>query len=122
MKNLAAFLGAVSLTAALPAAPAFAASDITNFNVRNCADERIFVCSFDKTDNMMNIPYKAAGIQPDARKEFGCASLNKCKVIIGVSKKTAKKTLSTAMEASLSTGAVSGAGVSATGAAVLIGT
>ena len=94
----------------LLAAPAQAGADITNFKVKNCSDQRIFVCSFDKTDSLMKIPYKARGIQPGDKKEFGCASLSKCKVIIGVSKRKSKRTLSDGMETALATGAVAAAG------------
>ena len=84
--------------------------DITNFKVKNCTQQRIFVCSYDKTDSLMKIPYKAAGVQPDKKKKFGCASIGKCKVIIGVSKKRSKSTLSGGMQAALA-GGVSGGGV-----------
>src|SRR5690606_24547425 len=102
-KHLTGFLAAASMALVLPAAPAHAGGDITNFNVENCTDETIFVCSFDKTDSAMKIPYKAGRIKDvnnkdGNRKEFGCASLNKCKVIIGVSNKKTKRTLSSGME------------------------
>jgi hypothetical protein len=102
MRALGAACGALFLAQL----PAHAASDVTNFNVKNCTPERIFICSFDKTDSLMKVPYKAARIQPTKRKEFGCASLGRCKVIIGISKKTSKSTLSTGMQAALGTGAV----------------
>ena len=107
-------VGVAAIALALPQAPAQAGGDITNFKVKNCTRERIFVCSFDKTDGLMNIPYKARGIQPGDKKEFGCASIGRCKVIIGVSRKTSKKTLSAGMEAALST-ASAGAGAVAVG-------
>ena len=109
-------LGAACGALLLAQHPAHAASDVTNFNVKNCTLERIFVCSFDKTDSLMKVPYKAARIQPTKRKEFGCASLGRCKVIIGISKKTSKSTLSTGMQAAIGTGsvvAVAAAGVNA---------
>ena len=99
-------IGAASLALFMAQAPAHAASDVSNFNVRNCTSQRIFVCSFDKNDDRMKIPYKAAGIQPNKRKEFGCASLGRCKVIVGVSKRTAKQTLSPAMAAGVAGGSV----------------
>jgi hypothetical protein len=104
-------LGSASLTFAILQTPAKAGGDITNFNLKNCASERIFVCSFDKTDSLMKIPYKAAGVQPGDRKEFGCASIGRCKVIIGVSKRKTKKTLSSGMETALTAGSATGAGV-----------
>ncbi|MBZ6378584.1 hypothetical protein B5C34_12145 [Pacificimonas flava] len=118
-RTAVSFVGA-ALAMALPVAPANAGGDITNFNVKNCTQQRMFVCSFDKTDSLMKIPYKARGIQPGDKKEFGCASLNKCKVIIGVSKKKTTKTLSTGMQAALGAGSVAAAGVSG-GAAVTAG-
>ena len=113
-------LGAASLSLLLPQTPVQAGGDITNFKVKNCTRERIFVCSFDKTDGLMDIPYKARGIQPGDKKEFGCASIGRCKVIIGVSRKTSKKTLSAGMEAALSTAAVSGAVIGATGVGLYV--
>jgi hypothetical protein len=98
---------------ALGQVPALAGGDITSFKVRNCASERIFVCSFDKTDSLMKIPYKAKGIKPGDKKQLGCASLKKCKVIIGVSKKKTKKTLSKGMKTALA--ATSGGAAAVTG-------
>jgi hypothetical protein len=107
-------LSAAAMALILPQAPVHAGGDITNFNVRNCTQDRAFVCSFDETDSLMNVPYKARGIQPGKKKDFGCASLGKCKVIIGVSKRTSKKTLSVGMEAGIAAGAVAlGAGAGA---------
>jgi hypothetical protein len=113
-RSLAA-VSAACLALLMAQTPARAAADITNFNVKNCTSERVFVCSFDKTDSLMKIPYKAAGIQPGDRKEFGCASLDKCKVIIGVSKRKSRNTLSAGMQAALATGSGSGAVIAATG-------
>jgi hypothetical protein len=106
--RLPGVLGAACLAVFVAQTPAHAAADITNFNIKNCTSERIFVCSFDKNDSLMKIPYKARGIQPGDRKEFGCASIGRCKVIIGVSRKTSKNTLSSGMTTALS--ATSGAG------------
>ena len=115
-------LGAVSLALLLPQAPARAGGDITNFKVENCTQERIFVCSFDKTDSLMKVPYKARGIQPGKKREFGCASIGRCKVIIGVSRKKSKKTLSNGVEAAMSTGAVvAAAGAGLAGGAYVFG-
>ena len=117
-------LAAMSLATLIAQSPARAGGDITNFNVRNCATERIFVCSFDKTDSLMKVPYDARGIQPGDRKEFGCASLKKCKVIIGVSKRKSKSTLSSGMKAAIATGSVAAAGiagVTGVGAGVVAG-
>ena len=94
---IAGALGA-SLALCMMQDPAHAGGDVSNFNVRNCTSERIFVCSFDKTDSLMKVPYKARGIQPGDRKEFGCVSIGRCKVIIGVSKRKAKQTLSASMK------------------------
>ncbi|MBZ6378583.1 hypothetical protein B5C34_12150 [Pacificimonas flava] len=119
MTRASKLLSAASLAFAMPAAPALAGGDITNFKVKNCTQERMFVCSFDKTDSLMKIPYKARGIQPGDKREFGCASLKKCKVIIGVSKKKPNRTLSEGVEMGLSAGTVLAgtvAGFSAVGA------
>ncbi|MBZ6378580.1 hypothetical protein B5C34_12165 [Pacificimonas flava] len=105
-----------TLATTSPVAAAQAGGDITNFNVKNCTQQRMFVCSFDKTDSLMKIPYKARGVQPGDKKEFGCASLNKCKVIIGVSKKKSSSTLSSGMQTALS----SGAAASATGTGLAV--
>jgi hypothetical protein len=103
-------LGAACLAIVMPHVPALAGGDITNFKVRNCTSERIFVCSFDKTDSLMKVPYKAKGIQPTDQKQLGCASLGKCKVIIGVSdKKKGKHKLSKGMQAATSSTLVSAA-------------
>ena len=110
-------LGPACLALFMAQAPARAGGDISNFNVKNCASERIFVCSFDKTDSLMKIPYKARGIQPGDKKEFGCASIGRCKVIIGVSKRKSKNTLSSGMKAALATGAVGAAGIAGASAA-----
>ena len=107
------FLGALSIGLLTALAPARAGGDVSNFNVRNCTSERIFVCSFDKTDSLMKIPYKARGIQPGDRKEFGCASIGRCKVIIGVSKRKAKQTLSSGMQAAIAAGSVGTAALGA---------
>jgi hypothetical protein len=107
-------LGAVGLVILLAQTPACAGGDISNFKVKNCTTERMFVCSFDKTDGLMKIPYKAGGIQPGDKREFGCASIGRCKVIVGVSKRKTKKTLSEGMKAAMST-AAGGAGVIAVG-------
>ena len=115
---IARLLGALStacLALVVAQAPAHAGGDVSNFNVKNCTSERIFVCSFDKTDSLMKIPYKARGIQPGDRKEFGCASIGRCKVIIGVSNKTAKRTLSSGMQAAIAAGTVTGAAVTGGG-------
>ena len=114
-------LGALSiawLALAIAQTPAQAGGDITNFKVKNCSTERIFVCSFDKTDSLMKIPYKAAGVQPGDRKEFGCASIGRCKVIIGVSKRKAKKTLSSGMTTALSATSGGAAAVAGVGAGI----
>ncbi|MBZ6378582.1 hypothetical protein B5C34_12155 [Pacificimonas flava] len=113
-QRISGLLGALSIALALTSTPAQAGGDITNFNVKNCTQQRMFVCSFDKTDSLMKIPYKARGVQPGDKKEFGCASLNKCKVIIGVSKKKSSSTLSSGMQAGLSTASV-GSGLVAAG-------
>ena len=106
-------LGAVCLASFVAQAPAHAGGDISNFKVKNCTTERMFVCSFDKTDSLMNIPYKAAGVQPGDKKEFGCASIGRCKVIIGVSKKKSKSTLSSGMKTAVAAGSATAAGVAA---------
>jgi hypothetical protein len=115
-------LGAVAVALFMQQAPAIAAGAITTFNVKNCTSERVFVCSFDKTDSLMKIPYKAAGVQAGDRKEFGCASLGKCKVIIGVSKKKSKDILSAGMTAAVAAGSATSAaiaGATGVGAAVM---
>ena len=104
-------IGAAFLALLMAQLPAHAGGDVSNFKVKNCTTERMFVCSFDKTDSSMKIPYKAAGVQPNDKKEFGCASLGRCKVIIGVSKKKSKNTLSSGMQAALATGAGSAAAI-----------
>jgi len=106
---------AACLALAVAQTPAHAGGDITNFHVKNCTSDRVFVCSFDKTDSLMDIPYTAKGLKPGDRKEFGCASLGHCKVIIGVSMKNAKHTLSSGMEKALAAGSAAGGGVAASG-------
>jgi len=108
-------LAAACLVLAMAQTPAHALVAATTFHVKNCTSERVFVCSFDKTDGLMNVPYKAAGIKPGGRKEFGCASLDKCKVIIGVSKRHAKTTLSSGMKAAVAAGGSGGGAVAGGG-------
>jgi hypothetical protein len=117
-------LGAAGLAFFIAQAPADAAGGVSAFKVTNCTTERMFVCSFDKTDRLMNIPYDAKGLKPDDKKAFACASLGRCKVIIGVSKEKKKRTLSAAMTSALAVGAVSAVAVAGvTGqAAYTIGT
>jgi len=80
-------LGALGLSLVMPQTPALAGADVSNFNVRNCTSEHIFVCSYDKTDGSLKIPYKARGVAPNKRQEYGCASIGRCKVLVGVSNK-----------------------------------
>ena len=117
-------LGAVCLAFLIAQVPAHAAGGVSTFRVTNCTTERMFVCSFDKTDSLMNVPYDAKGLGPDDKKKFACASLGRCKVIIGVSKEKKKRTLSAAMTSALAVGAVSAVAVAGvTGpAAYTIGT
>ncbi|MBZ6378581.1 hypothetical protein B5C34_12160 [Pacificimonas flava] len=122
MRHPTIWAGVAAAALVLPTVPAYAGGDITNFNVKNCTQQRMFVCSFDKTDSLMKIPYKARGVQPGDKKEFGCASLNKCKVIIGVSKKKSTNTLSSGMQAALSAGSASAAaGAGAAGLGYVLG-
>lgn len=114
MKKLIGLIGTAAILLPLATTPAHSGGAISNFNVKNCTQERIFVCSFDKTDGRQTIPYKARGIQPGDKKEFGCASIGRCKVIIGVSKRKTQKMLSSGMEAALGVGSIVSAG--ATGA------
>ena len=111
-------IGAAFLALLMAQAPAHAGGDVSNFKVKNCTTERMFVCSFDKADNSMKIPYKAAGLGPGDKKEFGCASLGRCKVIIGVSKKKKARTLSEGMKAALATGSVAATAVAGVGTAI----
>jgi hypothetical protein len=125
MKRFVSRAGVLGVAWALLGAglsPAYAGGDISNFKVKNCANERIFVCSFDKTDSLMKVPYKAGGVQPGDKKEFGCASIGRCKVIIGVSKRTTKRTLSTGMTAALGTGAVVAGSAAGVAGGVYLGT
>ena len=107
------FLAAVSFPQSAQADP----NGWTKFAIRNCTSQRVYVCSFDKTDSLMYIPYHSSGIKPGKKKDYSCASDGRCKVTIGISEKSAKKLLSNdeLAGAAVAVGALSGVGAGLVG-------
>ncbi|MCB9781331.1 MAG: hypothetical protein H6742_22375, partial [Alphaproteobacteria bacterium] len=83
MNTIARSLLALAALAAT-ATPAFAGK----VKIRNCLDERVFVCAYNGNDSSMILPSDKQGIGPGKRKSVEC-STNKCKVFMAISSKKA---------------------------------
>jgi hypothetical protein len=56
---------------------------INRFKVRNCTAAEVMVCAYDKTDNILAIPYHARKVAPGETEKFSCGYANRCKVLTG---------------------------------------
>lgn len=75
----------------------FAKADDNGINrlaVRNCTEAKMLVCAYDKTDNILAIPYHARRIKPRQKERLSCGSANRCKLFMGTDVGGMKKVLS----------------------------
>jgi hypothetical protein len=93
---------------------------ITRFAVKNCTDAKVLICAYDKTDNILAIPYDAKTVGSGNRRRFSCGSANRCKVFSAVSSKDIKKivngTVATAVGAPTAAAGAAYAGIASYGA------
>jgi hypothetical protein len=77
-------LAIVAAMTAMAATSSFADDKgINRFTVKNCTSAKILVCSYDKTDNILAIPYYARRISAGEKDRFSCGSAKYCKVFFG---------------------------------------
>ena len=83
MKTLAAGMGAATFLFVQQAA---AVNDgITRFRVKNCTDFKVLVCTFNKDDNVLALPYDYNKVEPSKKERASCGSPNRCKVFTVIS-------------------------------------
>ena len=66
-------------------------SGITRFAVRNCTHARVLVCTYNKDDSLLTLPYDVNKIQPSEKKRASCGSANRCKAFSVFSYEDIKK-------------------------------
>jgi hypothetical protein len=95
---------------------------ITRFSVKNCTDTAVLICTYNKDDNTLAIPYDANLVKPGNKRRASCGSPNRCKAFSLISANDVDKVLSnpdTANKVVIGSGA--GVGVGGTAIAWLIG-
>ena len=99
LKSRGRLIRIAALTIALLMLPIASPADengINRFAIRNCTDLKILACAYDKTDNILAIPYHAKRIKPGEKERFSCGSSNRCKVFMGMSKDKLEEVLDSA--------------------------
>ena len=86
---------------------------ITRFAVRNCTDADVLICTYNKDDSFLTVPYDANKIQPSEKKRASCGSADRCKVFSLISFKDINKFSSLKQDASAAAAGAAGAAVGA---------
>jgi hypothetical protein len=82
---------------------------INRFAVRNCTNVDVLICTYNKDDDILAIPYDANRIKPGDKKRASCGSANQCKAFSLVSSADIKK-VTTSPEALALLSGMAGAG------------
>ena len=83
MKTVAAGLAATAFLFVQPAAADN--NGITRFAVRNCTGVQVLICTYNKDDSILAIPYDANRILIGEKKRASCGSADRCKVFSMIS-------------------------------------
>jgi hypothetical protein len=92
-----ALTAAAGIAAAVLLCAQQAAADnngITRFAVRNCTGVQVLICTYNKDDSILAIPYDANRIQAGEKKRASCGSAQRCKVFSLISTKDVDKVIS----------------------------
>ena len=66
---------------------------ITRFAVRNCTDAKVVICTYNKDDSILAVPYDVNVIKPGKKNRASCGSPNQCKAFSLISNEDIKKVL-----------------------------
>ena len=84
---------------------------ITRFAVRNCTHADVLICTYNKDDSLLKIPYDANKIQPGEKKRASCGSANRCKAFSLISANDVKKVITSNEELAVLSGSAATGGM-----------